>query len=706
MFIKVGFNRIFLLGLSIILLVIRLGIDIVIYFYDIIPTDVIIVWKLLTWLAIFGTLFLYLFSVSPNDKKEIGDEASPEKFFSHFFYLIIFGLIAVISDFLLPSSLSNSARPDSVIVYISIEIIAAYNLFTALLILRFIYKWLNLRKHKTTRQYIKVLVYGLVYLFLVELLPSIIPVLNMTFVGLARSFVLVFLFIAIFLTVKKNTWIAVLPRSQKMKLFWLTFFGIVVSIIISSLGIEETSKMHHSMTMLMSGSSWIVTTAYLYFSAFCLRLFFATIASLPTSQIVERRTSELSSLAYLNRVIAETIDFNNLIDTVTKLALGSSGGSAAWTEMYDKNGKVKVSSTQIVTIQQVEKVHEMPSIRERLKGLTAPLLVPSIPEDKELFGLHHALPAGKSLIAVPLFAGDERIGTLVVVNTEEYGFEHDDVKVLSAFADNVNIAIENARLLKDSIEKDRYRRELQLARQIQNKLLPQVIPTVENYSISAFSIPAEEVGGDYYDIVNLNDGKTCILIGDVSGKGISAAFIMAQLKGVVMSLAPIAKSPADLLRRINGTLYGKMERQMYITMTALEINEDSGKVSFARAGHMPVLVKSNNVVTMIIPKGMGIGLADSHIFDNTLEEVEITLSQGDACLLFTDGINELKNKNNEEYGYKPLSELMDGKSHNADYITGSLREAVMNFPDGAQQHDDITVVALVRNGFENHNILN
>lgn len=706
MFFKVGFNRIILLGLSIILLVVRLAFDVVIYFYDIIPENIIIIWKLVSWAAVFGSLFAYLFSRKTNDIDE-SFEGSHEKFFSHYFYLIIFAFSALILDFFLPSFSNALEKPESVITLVLIEAVASFNLMTALLILRFIYKWLLIRRHKKTRNYIKILVFGLVYLFLVELLPYLLPFLNLTLVGFARTFVLIFLFLVIFLSVKKNTWVAVLPRNQKMRLFWLGFFGISISIIITSIGFEDGSKLHIALNFLMPGSSWIVTASYLYFTAFSLRLFLATIASLPTSQIVERRTSELSSLTYLNRVISETIDFNSLMDTVTKLALSSSGGSAAWTELYENDGKIKIISTQVVIPEQVEKVHEMPSIREKLKSLKTALLTPSIPEDKELFGLNHALPAARSLIAVPLFAGGERIGTLVVVNTEEFGFELDDVKVLSAFADNVNIAIENARLLKDSIEKDRYRRELQLARQIQNKLLPQELPKVENYSVAAFSIPAEEVGGDYYDIVDLKNGMPCILIGDVSGKGISAAFIMAQLKGVVMSLAPISESPADLLKRINATLFGKMERQMYITMTAFAIKDNNGTVSFARAGHMPILVKNGNTVTMVIPKGLGIGLADSKFFDFSLEEVEITLNSGDACLLFTDGINELKNAQNEEYGYKPLRDLLDDNNENrAESIANKLREAVEKYPKGAQQHDDITVVAIVKNGINANNLLN
>ena len=217
-------------------------------------------------------------------------------------------------------------------------------------------------------------------------------------------------------------------------------------------------------------------------------------------------------------------------------------------------------------------------------------------------------PNAKSIIATPLYSGDERFGTLIVFGSEEYGFENNDIVMMNAYSDNVRVALDNARLLKESIDKERYKRELMLAREIEQKLLPQDLPEIKNFSIASFANPATEVGGDYYDIVYLKNGKPCILIGDVSGKGISAAFYMVLLKGVVLSVARESDGAADILRRINTTLYREMEKQMYITMSAFVIENNDGFISFARAGHLPLFINRSEGFDLITPKGLGIGL--------------------------------------------------------------------------------------------------
>jgi len=296
------------------------------------------------------------------------------------------------------------------------------------------------------------------------------------------------------------------------------------------------------------------------------------------------------------------------------LALQTCRGIASWTELYPTEGEVIIGSTQYLSEGHIKALNTDYTIHTFFKNLEKPLLVQSINEDERLSALNwKILPAVKSLIAIPLFAGDERVGTLVVLHPEEYGLEQDDLRVMEAFGDNINLALENAKLLKDSIEKERYKRELILAREMAEKLLPVKLPYINKYSVSAFSVPAEEVGGDYYDIVKLKNGKKCILVGDVSGKGMSSAFYLAQLKGVALAVAAEAESASDILRRINDTLYGRIEKQIYITLSALVIEDSIGNITFSRAGHMPLVIKQNNEIKFYKSEGIGIGLANDII---------------------------------------------------------------------------------------------
>ena len=247
-----------------------------------------------------------------------------------------------------------------------------------------------------------------------------------------------------------------------------------------------------------------------------------------------------------------------------------------------------------------------------------------------------------------------------------------------------------------------------LAREMEEKLLPGVLPEIEGYSIAAFSIPATEVGGDYYDIVTLKTGKKCILIGDVSGKGMSSAFYMAQLKGVVMALAPESLSPSDLLSKINQTLFNNIERQMYITLSAISINDADGNISFSRAGHMPVFIKINEEIKTFQPNGIGIALTGSKLFNRNIEEVNIELSKASACIMFTDGINELRNSVNSEFGFDSLKQILKNSVYNsrAESLIIEIKNNIESFLGNNIPHDDMTVVVLVYhgNGLNNNEI--
>ncbi len=144
-----------------------------------------------------------------------------------------------------------------------------------------------------------------------------------------------------------------------------------------------------------------------------------------------------------------------------------------------------------------------------------------------------------SLLVVPLVSHQNLIGILYATKQLDFGFEQDDIEVLSGFADQVTIAIENATLIQRSLEKERLQRELLLAQEMQKRLLPQTLPTFPNVEMQAVSAPALEVGGDYYDIAILDDRRVGIVIGDVSGKGVGAAFYMAEMKGIFQSLSKI-----------------------------------------------------------------------------------------------------------------------------------------------------------------------
>ena len=149
------------------------------------------------------------------------------------------------------------------------------------------------------------------------------------------------------------------------------------------------------------------------------------------------------------------------------------------------------------------------------------------------------------MVVVPLLSHEKVLGVLYATKDMEYGFDKEDVELISAFADQATIAIENSRLIEKSLERERLIREMMLAQDMPRKLLPQSLPGVVGVDIDALSSPAFEVGGDYYDFTMLDEHHLGILVGDVSGKGVSAAFYMAEMKGIFQSLSKIDRSPAN-----------------------------------------------------------------------------------------------------------------------------------------------------------------
>ena len=619
-------------------------------------------------------------------------------------------LIFIIISLFLPIMVAKTITIQNAFILLFLELLSVFALIIGFSYCRFIVKWLWVRRHKKTAKHLKSMGYGLAVFIVLELPFQFSPDFSrynerFSVFSILIVIIAIALFITLFLTAKKNSWIAVLPKKKKKRLilFSLINMGLTLSLIAISVN-NSTDDLLSNALLITYGSDTMIMWPVLISSIYFIRIFFSALASLPTSNIVERRTSELSSLTYLNRLVAETIDFENLIETVTRLALVSSGASIAWSEIRESGDKVNVRSTRNIDKAFVDKLYTKVEFKNLFNDLRKPLLIESVPETRNpaLDNLQ-GLPFAKSLIAIPLYAGDLHLGNLVVLHHQEYGFEADDINVLTAFSHNVNIALENARLLHDSLEKERYKRELNLAEEMQKKLLPDALPKVINYSVAAFSLPAAIVGGDYYDMVFFEDGRVCILIGDVSGKGITAAFYMAQLKGVVHAVARQATSAGDILRKINSTLFGVMEKQMFITLTAIVIENENGAITVARAGHLPIILRRDGSEgEMLVPKGLGVGLTRAEVFDTNLEEVSVNLKPSEGCLLFTDGLSELGNDLEQQFDYESLKHFFVTSVYNnkeevnsSEEILKDLKNKIEKASGNNAQRDDVTALAII-----------
>ena len=275
----------------------------------------------------------------------------------------------------------------------------------------------------------------------------------------------------------------------------------------------------------------------------------------------------------------------------------------------------------------------------------------------------------------------------------------DQLGALAASFNSMTASIEE--LLQQAAEKKRMEEELRIARDIQMSLLPRGKIDVPGLALTALCVPAREVGGDYYDILRLDDRRLALLIADVAGKGTSAALYMAELKGVVVSLAKAIRSPRELLLQANRIISENLGTSSFITMTYAVIDLEAGAMTYARAGHTPIIYRPAHPgpgaapVEVLVPDGMVLGLQldDGSTFERLLEEAKLPLQNGDVMLFFTDGISEAMDEESECFGDARLAAIV---AEHGDGAPELLRERILReieaFVGTAPQHDDMTFI--------------
>ncbi len=299
---------------------------------------------------------------------------------------------------------------------------------------------------------------------------------------------------------------------------------------------------------------------------------------------------------------------------------------------------------------------------------------------------------------VPVRSKEKLIGALLVgEKLSETTFGEEDLSFLSTASRQASVAIENAFLYEELAEKERMKQELQIARRIQLESLPQDVPQMKGLDIAGNSLPALEVGGDFFDYLNGTAHKITVIIGDVSGKGTSAALYMSKVQGIFRSLHAFKLSPTELLIRANELLCRDLEKSSFITVLGAEFNTTTKRLAIARAGHLPLFFYNakEKRVEKITPRGLGLGLNDAGVFSSELREKKIRYAPGDVLLFVTDGITEARNDSKEEFGEERLTGLLK-QSHkfSANEIRENVMKEVKKFAGGAYQHDDQTVVVV------------
>ncbi|HEY6626292.1 MAG TPA: GAF domain-containing SpoIIE family protein phosphatase, partial [Ignavibacteriaceae bacterium] len=503
---------------------------------------------------------------------------------------------------------------------------------------------------------------------------------------LSSTFFIVSVLLMVFNSIRIS-WIAFLSKKEKIYLLLLSF--VITTLFIVNINNSSGDNIHSQMLNAFSPSlKQFNVIVMVYGSIYFLILFFTTLFHLPTAEAYDRKAQEVTSLQYFSKLITEVLDFNDLAETVTDIAQKLSGSKATW--IIWKNG-AKQNSLAARNIGFVESDKVTNQILEKIsfENLTS----------TKTFNLKEKISEGSSsnslsVVSVsPIKTRGETQGILVAAKGSGQIFTQDDLNAMETFSDYASVAIENSRLLEESIEKERLEKELDVAREIQRKILPLQVPEYPNLQVASVFIPAFEVGGDYYDFFKISETKLGFVIADVSGKGISAAFIMAEVKGIFESLSKTIERPKEILIKANEILKEALDNKTFVSAAYGYFDLVEKKLVFSRAGHCPLFLLRGGDSKQIRPSGLGLGLSDTEYFEKTLEEYSIDLKENDTIVLYTDGVTEAKNELLEDFGDKLFLEALQSNINlTAEELSNKIIKEITVFSSGHEQYDDITLV--------------
>jgi sigma-B regulation protein RsbU (phosphoserine phosphatase) len=321
-----------------------------------------------------------------------------------------------------------------------------------------------------------------------------------------------------------------------------------------------------------------------------------------------------------------------------------------------------------------------------------PLLIEDFSTDERFRGVKVESGQIRSVLSVPLKVKDRMIGVINLINKKEGTFTREDERLVGIIATQSAQVLENARLYEEEKRLQQMEHELQMARDIQQSLLPKENPQIPGANIAGLSYPAREVGGDYYDFIPMDSKRLGVVIADVSGKGVPASLLMSNIQATLRVQVVSSQSPGQCIREANTALHKSTASDKYATLFYGILDMEERSFTSTNAGHnAPMLMSEGTCCRRLEMGGIVLGMLP----DMPFQEEKIQLNSGDLLLMFSDGITEAMNDREEEYGEKRLMKLL--KEHGGlapEALLEKIVAEVRAFTGGTQQQDDMTLVVI------------
>lgn len=444
----------------------------------------------------------------------------------------------------------------------------------------------------------------------------------------------------------------------------------------------------------------VATGLFLLFGLiYALTSVLSLIFHLPTTGDYRRSTDDMVAMRTLRGLLRKGVESEKLHEWVVSTPVESGHASTAWLTVQNlESGSL---TPHIVASRNTENEHinelcDVTAIHNTVVQTRDPVLIQDTLTDTRT----RKSKSGKfeSLLAIPLSTRTEVLAVLFTSRDVVHAFEREDVEAIGVFASQATLVLENALLFEAKIERERLANELAIARNVQQRLLPQTMPELPNLNLAASSVAAREVGGDYFDMLELGKGELAFIVADVSGKGTSAAFYMAEMQGIFQAVARIAPAPDVFLGHTNQALGESLEKNIFVTAVYGILNCHSGRVSLARAGHTPaILVDASGNAKLLHSEGLGIGLDRGELFGNVLEVEHLKLKPDDLLVMYTDGVVESRNHEGEEFGYDRLLQAVQvARNEDAQGVHDAIRQTVDEFVGTNNRYDDDLTLLIIK----------
>lgn len=489
-------------------------------------------------------------------------------------------------------------------------------------------------------------------------------------------------------------WVAYLNFRQKwtslllllLTVFYLLYFTFTVTT--SSEQISEQSA------LFLSFQVHIFNIALLAFvGLYCIFSFLVIAFNLPTSSVFEQKLEEVVNFQRLSQSIQTEQSEEAVYNILLESSVSSASADAAWLEI-----KTSPLDTRLFTKHITEK--EAQAIRTYFNDKKISGVLSSNQDKVRNIAKHLSAIKGirfRSLISYPIYVKGEAIGNISLLKELPEGFNKEMTRIISAFANQAGISIENFRLMEEALQNERYKEELKIAKMVSKSLLPQRLESDKDFEITAFSESADDVGGDYYDTLRISETEVALIIADVSGKGTTAAFHMSQMKGIFHSLAQGERNPQEFMSKANRALAFCLERGSFISAAYFVVNTETKVVHYSRAGHCPVLYyrASENKTEFLKDKGAALGMLKNSSYSKLIESRCIDYRPNDVIVLYTDGITEARNDKNEEFEQERLAEaLLEVAGKSSLEIQQHIIQKLYEFTGTKNINDDYTTMII------------